>query len=346
MDGRLVIGMPAGSLASASRGGNLIGLLEQAGFKTKGYQDGGPTSFLTTPFYFGWDGRPQEFGCQLSLGELDVAIAGDDWIRERRLELSYEYGSDIELERVLPLQRGQVRLVGIVDAAISHNETTAFLREHFSEKRLLSVATEMPYTALDWIRSALKLGGFDPAFSAYSVQKYKTPPKIDTGIVIYESWGKTEAKVKNRGVDLGLEITQSGSALAAYGLKILETVYESQSSVWIRAGLRDDPEKKELLEMFLMNIQGALNAESKVLLLFNVRSDACPSIEAFLRDQNLYGDEPTVNRGKDYTEYSVQLNAADPKLPLAFVRYRLALLGARNIDTIPILSSISGRFFA
>jgi hypothetical protein len=27
------------------------------------------------------------------------------------------------------------------------------------------------------------------------------------------------------------------------------------------------------------------------------------------------------------------------------VRYRLAVLGARHIDTIPVLSSIPGRFF-
>lgn len=344
MDKKLIIGMPAGSLASATRGGNLITLLEQAGFKTKGYQDGGPTSFSTVPFLFGWDGRPQEFGCQLGLSELDVAIAGDDWIRERELELSYEYSKSIGLKRVLPLNRGQVRLVGIVDEKNPHTSTLSFLKDHFSRNKLLTIATEMPYTALDWILNALKKNGFDPELCQYSVQKYKTPPKIQTGIVVYETWGKTEAKVKNLGTDLGLEITQSGSALRNYGLKILETVYESQSSIWIRDGLEKDPEKRELLEMFLMNLDGALKAESKVLLLFNIKSVHCPKVENYLKEQSLFGDEPTVNRGKDYTEYSIQLDTSNPQLPLAMVRYQLAVLGAKNIDTVPVLSSISGRF--
>jgi ATP phosphoribosyltransferase len=66
-------------------------------------------------FLYGWDGRPQEFATQLGIGELDVAIAGDDWIRERVLELKYEYARDIELRRVMSLGRGSVRLVGIVN---------------------------------------------------------------------------------------------------------------------------------------------------------------------------------------------------------------------------------------
>ncbi len=182
---RLVIGMPAGSLASASRGGNLVSLLEQAGFKAKGYQDGGPSQFTTVPFLYGWDGRPQEFGCQLGLSELDAAIAGDDWIRERQLELRYEFGQEVELERILPLNRGQVRLVGIVDKEDSHPDTEAFLRDHFSRKRLLTIATEMPYTALEWIVQAMRKGGFEPSLMQHSVQKYKTPPKIDEGVVVY-----------------------------------------------------------------------------------------------------------------------------------------------------------------
>jgi ATP phosphoribosyltransferase len=343
MEKKLVIGMPAGSLATASRGGNLVALLEQAGFKTKGYQDGGPSSFTTLPFFFGWDGRPQEFGCQLGLSELDVAIAGDDWIRERQLELRYEYRTETELKRVLPLNRGGVRLVGIVDKSDSHADTLSFLKDHFRQKCLLTVATEMPYTALEWIVSTMRQAGFDPKLMKHSVQKYKTPPKIEEGIVIYETWGKTEAKIKNLGADLGLEITQSGSALANYGLRILETVFESQSSIWIRPDLIDDPEKKELLEMFLMNLGGALNAESQVLLSFNVKTSDCPGIEAYLREKNLFGDEPTINHGKDYSEYSVQIDSADPELPLALVRYRLAKMGARNIDTVPLLSSIPGR---
>src|SRR5512140_2713142 len=111
---KLKIGMPAGSLANAQRGGNLVELLAASGFRTSGYDKGGPTRFTGINLLFGWDGRPQEFGSQLELGELDVAIAGDDWIRERVREMKLEYGVNVALERVLTLKRGEVSLVGIV----------------------------------------------------------------------------------------------------------------------------------------------------------------------------------------------------------------------------------------
>ena len=90
-DDKLVIGLPAGSLADPNRGGSLIRFLKDAGFATKGYDAGGPSTFPQMSFLVGWDGRPQEFGAQLAIGEVDIAIGGDDWIRERQLEFKYEY---------------------------------------------------------------------------------------------------------------------------------------------------------------------------------------------------------------------------------------------------------------
>ena len=72
----LRIGLPAGSLADPKRGGNLDQFLKDSGFLTSGYETGGPSKFTTTPFLYGWDGRPQDFGAQLAIGELDVAIGG------------------------------------------------------------------------------------------------------------------------------------------------------------------------------------------------------------------------------------------------------------------------------
>ena len=88
----------------------------------------------------------------------------------------------------------------------------------------------MPYLALNWVQEKLKEIGKFEEFSAFSVQKYKTPSKIEKGIVIYETWGKTEAKVKNGGADLGVEITQSGSAIRNYGLKIIDEIMVSQTA--------------------------------------------------------------------------------------------------------------------
>jgi ATP phosphoribosyltransferase len=338
---KLKIGMPAGSLASGQRGGNLIDLLAASGFKTSGYDKGGPTRFTTINVLFGWDGRPQEFGAQLELGELDVAIAGDDWIRERVLEMKLEYGVEVQLERVMTLNRGEVQLVGIIaDPAFASTEE--FLRDLCGRKPRIVVASEMPYLALDWVQRKLAAIGLDGRYRAHSVQKYKTPPRIEHGIVVYESWGKTESKVKHGAVDLGLEISQTGGAIKSYGLSIVETVMRSQTSIYVNPALAMDPAKRELLDMFLLNLYGATYAENKVMLLFNVPNPLAGAVERYLSENNLFGDEPTANKGREYTEYNIQVDSSDPEKPVAMVRYQLAKLGARSINTIPITSSIPG----
>ncbi len=341
MDNNLVIGMPAGSLANSTRGGNLVKFLENSGFTTKGYDAGGPTSFTTVKFLFGWDGRPQEFGTQLSLDELDVAIAGDDWIEERRLELNIEYKTDIALKKILSLKRGNVRLVGIIDAAAAENNTEDFLKKFFSQdKKIITVVSELPYMALNWIRTKLISAGLNEFASSWSVQKYKTPPKIEKGILIYETWGKTEAKIKNTGADIGLEITQSGSALKSYGLKVIDEVFTSETGIWINKSVLNNKSKRELLEMLIVNLYGSINAESKVMLIFNVPSAKKETVESFLSKYNLYADEPTIIPGSKYAQYSIQVATDNTEMPLAKVRYELIKLGARSIDTMPLLSSI------
>ena len=339
-DDVLRIGMPAGSLADPNRGGNLVQLLEQSGFRTSGYQSGGPSKFTTVNFLYGWDGRPQEFATQLGVGELDVAIAGDDWIRERVLELKYEYGQDIELRRVMSLKRGSVRLVGIVRPEQEFASAIDFFKDLAGRKPLITAVAEMPYLALEWISRRLQEAGAGDAFAKFSVQKYTTPSKIERGVLIYETWGKTEAKVLNGGADLGLEITQSGGAIKNYGLRIIDEVMESGTSIWVNPKLRADATKLALLRMFLLNLHGAINAENKVLLLFNVPVANAPEIEAYLVRNNLFADEPSRISGKAYTEYSIEVDTASSKLPLARIRYELALMGARGIDTIPLTSSI------
>ena len=339
MGAMLKIGMPAGSLADPNRGGNLINLLTNSGFSVSGYAQGGPTKFTSVNFLFGWDGRPQEFGSQLEISELDIAIAGDDWIRERVLEMKLEYGKEVHLEHVLALNRGGVKLVGIVDSK-QFETVEEFLKNLCSQKQLITVVSEMPYMALDWLRAKLAAIGLLERFQSFSVQKYKTPSKIVSGIVIYETWGKTEAKIKNGGADIGLEITQSGSAIKNYGLKVIDTIMESQTSIWINPDVRKDAEKKELLTMFLLNLYGSINAENKMMVMFNVSNKNVDVIDSYLREKNLFADEPTISVGKEFTVYNVQIDAGNINEPLAKVRYELAKRGATSINTLPVQSSI------
>jgi len=339
METILKIGMPAGSLADPARGGNLVNLLINSGFNVSGYAQGGPSKFTSVNYLFGWDGRPQEFGSQLEINEIDVAIAGDDWIKERVLEMKLEYGTEVKVERVLELKRGGVKIVGIVDNDNFEN-VEDFLTYLCSQKKLISVVSEMPYIALDWLHTKLDAIGRLDKFLQFSVQKYKTPSKIESGIVIYEPWGKTEAKIKNGGADIGLEITQSGSAIKNYGLTVIDTIMHSQTSIWINSELRKDAAKLELLNMFLLNLYGSINAENKMMVVFNVSNQNVKAIEQYLREKNLFADEPTVITGREFTVFNIQIDAANVNEPMAKVRYELAKHGATSINTMPVQSSI------
>ncbi|MCX8065937.1 MAG: hypothetical protein N3G21_12325 [Candidatus Hydrogenedentes bacterium] len=341
-EGKLIIGMPAGSLADPNRGGNLVTLLKMAGFPTKGYDQGGPTIFPLHTFLVGWDGRPQEFGTQLDLGEIDLAIGGDDWILERTIELKLEYKKECSFKRVLPLNRGAVRLVIIYNPEKTEVQFNEWLLALLKSKSIITMVAELPYLALNWFQKKCKEFGLEEKFSKYSIQKFKTPPKIDSGIVIYETWGKTEAKVYQRSVDLGLEITQSGSAIRNYGLQIGEEVMKSESAIYVRSDIKNYPDKYEIARMFLINLYGAMHAERRVLLFFNAPLNMVEKITDYLKENHLFADEPTINRGTNFAEFSVQLCVDDVKLPLSKVRYDLILLGARSLETVPLESSIPG----
>ena len=339
---RLIVGLPAGSLADPSRGGNLTNLLRDAGFPTSGYERGGPSSFPVTAFLVGWDGRPQEFGAQLGLGEIDVAIAGDDWIRERVLEFRYEYRQEIVLQKVLSLRRGNVNVVIINNAGDPAVSCDAWLSDLLAKKRLVTMVSEMPYLAAEWFQDKAAKLGYAKSHGVFAVQKFKTPPRIDAGIVIYETWGKTEAKVKNGSVDLGLEIMQSGSAIQNYGLRVIDTVMTSEAGIWANPGIKADPVKYDLARMFLLNLYGAIFAENKVLIFFNAKKQDVPAILEYLKTNRLFADEPTMNEGINFTEFSVQMDTQDTRLPLAKARFELAKLGATHIETTPLESSIPG----
>jgi ATP phosphoribosyltransferase len=287
----LIVGMPAGSLADPARGGSLVTLLRNAGFPTQGYDQGGPTSFPLHAFLVGWDGRPQEFGTQLALGEIDIAISGDDWMRERSLEMKLEYGREINLAKVLPLQRGAVRIV-VIKNDDGQSDCDTWLRALLKKKKIVTVVSEMPYLALDWFQRKCASLGFAQSHKAYSIQKFTTPPRNDTGIVVYETWGKTEAKVKSGAADFGVEITQSGSSIRNYGLQIADTVLNSEAGVWANPALKQDAEKYDLARMVLLNLYGSIYAEDKVLVFFNSRKEDVPRMLEYLKKHKLFGTRP------------------------------------------------------
>ena len=115
---------------------------------------------------------------------------------------------------------------------------------------------------------------------------------------------------------------------------------QSQTSIWINPEVRKDAEKLDLLNMFLLNLYGSINAENKMMVMFNVSNKEVGEIDRYLREKSLFADEPTVSVGKEFTVYNIQVDAGNKDEPLAKVRYELAKRGATSINTLPVQSSI------
>ncbi|MDV7402190.1 hypothetical protein RZS08_62785, partial [Arthrospira platensis SPKY1] len=76
----------------------------------------------------------------------------------------------------------------------------------------------------------------------------------------------------------------------------------SQTGIYINPALKTDPKKSNLLKMFLLNLYGSVNAEHKVMILFNVPNDSIDEMQEYLKENKLFADEPTINLGKTHAQ--------------------------------------------
>jgi len=233
-----------------------------------------------------------------------------------------------------------VRLVGIVRPEKEFASAVELFQELAGRKPLITAVAEMPYLALEWIMRRLRDAGVADAFGKFSVQKYTTPPRIDRGVAHLRNLGQD----RGQGGKMAARIWASKSPRRQRHQELRPPHHRRGhgvgTSIWVNPKLRANEVKTGLLRMFLLNLHGAINAENKVLLLFNVPVANAAEVEAYLVRNNLFADEPSRISGKAYTEYSIEVDSASDKLPLARIRYELALMGARGIDTIPLTSSI------
>jgi ATP phosphoribosyltransferase len=83
------------------------------------------------------------------------------------------------------------------------------------------------------------------------------------------SWGATEVKVPDL-VDAIVDLTETGSSLKANKLRIVETILETSTQLIANKTAWANPAKRAKIETIALLLQGALNAESKVGLKFNL----------------------------------------------------------------------------
>jgi ATP phosphoribosyltransferase len=108
------------------------------------------------------------------------------------------------------------------------------------------------------------------------------------------SWGATEVKPPML-ADAIVEVTETGSSLKANHLKIIDTVMESETHLIAgRAALRDDWKRNKIDSIALM-LRGAIDAQSQVGLMLNVRATDLDAVLSVLPALN----SPTVSHLSD-----------------------------------------------
>ena len=95
------------------------------------------------------------------------------------------------------------------------------------------------------------------------------------------SWGATEVKAPEL-VDAIVEITETGSSLRANNLRIVETVQESTTRLIANKAAWADKWKKQKISQLALLLNGALAAESRVLLKMNVNRDNLDTVTRLL----------------------------------------------------------------
>jgi ATP phosphoribosyltransferase len=143
------------------------------------------------------------------------------------------------------------------------------------------------------------------------------------------SYGATEAKVPDI-VDCIVDITETGNAIRAAGLKIIDTILVSYTELIANPASYADPAKAHAMRQLQTLLQGVLEARGRVLVKLNIPSDRLNAVIAILPSMK----SPTVNElfgGAGYAVESVvekrRINVLIPALSDA---------GATDIIELPI----------
>jgi ATP phosphoribosyltransferase len=211
-------------------------LLERAGLKVEVEGDRNKVGTVPSVIWIGSFAfqRPYDIPRRLQRGLFDVAIVGEDWLKN--------WGLEFPVLLKLPMGRGGNKPVKIVLAA----KEQAFQKPSDLPQGCI-VATEYVQLATDYFA---ELGRQD--------------------IVVEWSPGNTEDKIEWGDAVAIVEVTESGRSLKVHGLAIIDEIMESNTVVVANAESLKDSEKQASINCFRRLIEGAYRATFNVVMTANV----------------------------------------------------------------------------
>ena len=241
--------------------------------------------------------RPQEIPVYVAEGLFDLGICGRDWVEET--------GAEVVSLGQLQYSKATSNPVRIVVAVQQESEATSVA----DLPQGLRVSTEYPNLT----------------------RRFFEERGIEADIRL--SYGATEAKVPDI-VDCVVDITETGRALRAAGLKIIDIIVTSYTELVANPAAYADPAKAHAMNQIRTLLMGALDARGRVLLKMNVPKDRLDAVIAEVPAAKA----PTVNELYQGTGYAVE--SVVPKKGINTLIPRLLELGASDILELPILKII------
>jgi len=143
------------------------------------------------------------------------------------------------------------------------------------------------------------------------------------------SYGATEAKVPEI-ADAVVEITETGRALRAAGLKVLDTILVSHTELIANPVAHENPQRRKAMEQIQTLLSGALEARGRVLVKLNVEEACLDDVIALLPALR----SPTVSKLAGSGAYAVETVVA--KAEINTLIPALKDQGATGIIELPI----------
>ena len=237
--------------------------------------------------------RPQEIPTYVADGLFDLGITGRDWVEET--------SSDVVSLGELQYSKATTNPIRVV----------------------LAVPGDSPVEQVADLPAGVRVSSEYPELT----KRFFAERGVDADIRL--SYGATEAKVPDI-VDCVVDITETGSALKAAGLRILDTILVSYTELVANPEAYSDTEKRHSMEQVMTLLQGVLEARGKVLVKLNVSPDSLDDVIAALPALKT----PTVNelyRGAGYAVETVV-----PKNEINVLIPALRDAGATDIIELPI----------
>jgi ATP phosphoribosyltransferase len=209
--------------------------------------------------------RPQEIPKYVEEGLFDIGITGRDWIEETAADV-------------------------VSLGALHYSKSTSA-----PVRIVLAVAADSPVVKVEDLPSGCRVATEYPRLT----ERFLATRGVEAEVRY--SYGATEAKVPDI-ADAVVEITETGRAIRAADLRVIDTVLVSHTELIANRWSFADPDRARAMGQLLVLLEGTLEARGRVLVKLNVAASNLDSVIDVLPSMK----SPTISKLFGEDAYAVE----------------------------------------